>query len=190
MGGGRDARLEIGKFCSIAEGVKIFLGGNHRVDWITTYPFPALLHYWPEASGITGHPSTRGDVIIGNDVWIGTDAIILSGVKIGDGAVIGAGAVVTQDVNPYSIVIGNPAREIRRRFSDAMVDKLLEIRWWDWPPAKIRENLDFLCSTRASSTDTLNPGARLRQGTGTTPAAVGAAAERVLSLNRNNRNKR
>lgn len=143
---GESAKLRVGKFCSIADEVKIFLGGNHRADWITTYPFPALKEEWPEAQDIEGHPATRGDVIIGNDVWIGNGAIILSGVRIGNGAVIGAGAVIRQDVEPYSIVIGNPALEIKKRFKKEKIEKLLELEWWDWPVEKIRENIKTLCS--------------------------------------------
>jgi len=88
----------------------------------------------------------KGDVSIGNDVWIGRETLILSGVTIGDGAVIGARAVVTKDVEPYSIVAGNPARLIRKRFDDKTIHRLLEIRWWDWPPEKINENLHVICT--------------------------------------------
>jgi len=123
-------KLKIGKFCSIAWNVTIFLGGNHRSDWIASYPFPTSFDRFPSARGIEDFLQTRGDVTIGNDVWIGINAIILSGVTIGDGAVIGAGSVVTGDVEPYAIVSGNPARLIRKRFSDEEIEKLLEIRWW------------------------------------------------------------
>lgn len=143
---GENAKLYIGKFCSIADEVSIFLGGNHRHDWITTYPFPAFTDKWPEANNIKGHPATKGDVIIGNDVWIGYGATILSGVKIGDGAVIAARAVVTKNVDPYSIVGGNPARFIKKRFEDDLVEKLLDVEWWDWPIDKIRKYIDVLCS--------------------------------------------
>lgn len=137
------SKLKIGRFCSIAPNVTIFLGGEHRKDWITTYPFPAL---WEEAKSIKRCAYNKGDVIIGNDVWIGYGAMILSGVKIGDGAVIGAGAVVRDDVEPYSIVIGNPAREKRKRFNDETINKLLAIKWWDWDEEKIKKNLHFLCA--------------------------------------------
>ncbi len=142
------AKLKIGKFCSIAKGVRIFLGGNHRIDWITTYPFqfPEGSKNWPETSQIKGHPATKGDVIIGNDVWLAHGVLILSGVTIGDGAVIGAGAVVTKNVEPYTIVVGNPAKFLKKRFNDEVIDMLLEIRWWDWSEEKIRRNLDVLCS--------------------------------------------
>lgn len=133
-----EGNLKIGKFCSIAfDNVKIFLGGNHRVDWATTYPFNKIAEF-SEASNITGHPSSKGDVVIGNDVWIGMNATILSGVTIGDGAVVAAHAVVTKDVPPYAIVAGNPARVVKMRFSDDVIEKLLELKWWDWPIEKIR----------------------------------------------------
>jgi len=135
------AGLKIGRFCSIAENVSIFLGGEHRTDWVTTYPFSVLDDCF---SHITGHPSTKGDVEIGNDVWIGWSATLMSGIRVGDGAVIGAFAVVARDVKPYEIVAGNPARHIRPRFSEDIVEKLLAIRWWDWDIEKIRENVPHL----------------------------------------------
>lgn len=144
---GEGTTLKMGKFCCIADNVTIFLGGNHRTDWITTYPFPAI-ESWRDASEIKGHPATKGDVIIGNDVWIGSHATILSGIKIGDGAVIGAFSVVTNDVDPYSIVAGNPAKLVRKRFDEETVNKLLLVRWWDWPAEKVRKNLRYLCSSQ------------------------------------------
>lgn len=139
-----EGNLKIGKFCSIAfEGVKIFLGGNHRVDWATTYPFNKIVDY-PEATQITGHPSSKGDVIIGNDVWIGMNATILSGVTIGDGAIVAAHAVVTKDVPPYAIVAGNPARIVKFRFPEEIIKELLDLQWWNWPIEKIRANIPLL----------------------------------------------
>jgi len=143
----KNARLKIGKFCSISDEVIIFLGGNHRTDWVTTYPFMSFPDEWPEAKDIPGHPASKGDVIIGNDVWFGYGAMIMSGVTIGDGAVIGAGAVVTKDVEPYSIVAGNPAQLIRKRFDKETIRQLLEIKWWDWPIAKIKANIEVILST-------------------------------------------
>lgn len=136
-------RLRIGHFCSVGEGVTIFLGGEHRPDWITTYPFSLML---PDAASFEGHPATKGDVLIGNDVWLGFGATVLSGVRIGDGAVVGAGAVVAKDVPPYAIVVGNPARVIRTRFSPVQIEALLQIQWWDWTMEKIREQLPTLLS--------------------------------------------
>jgi acetyltransferase-like isoleucine patch superfamily enzyme len=131
---GENATLKIGKFCSIAEEVTILLGGEHRSDWVTTYPFNCL---FAEGAPITGHPKSKGDVIIGNDVWIARNTLILSGVTIHDGAVIGAGSVVTKDVAPYSITAGNPARHIRYRFDEPTIARLLEIQWWNWPLEQI-----------------------------------------------------
>ena len=140
---GEGTSLTIGKYCSISRNVIIFLGSEHRTDWISTYPFPVL---WEEAKGIPGHPSTKGDVIIGNDVWIGYGVTILSGVNIGDGAVIGAGSVVTKNIPPYAVVAGNPCHVIKYRFDEGTIKKLLEIRWWDWPDQRVRENLKYICS--------------------------------------------
>jgi len=140
--GGKKTSLTIGKYCSISTQVVIFLGGDHRVDWVSTYPFPLL---WDHASSITGHPSTKGDVIIGNDVWIGYHVTVVSGVTIGDGAVIGAGSVVTKDVPPYAIVAGNPAQMVRYRFNEEAIEKLLKIRWWNWPDEKVKANVHLIC---------------------------------------------
>ena len=101
---------------------------------------------WKSGKHILGHPKTKGDVKIGNDVWIGKEAIILSGVNIGDGAVIGARSLVSRDVQPYAIVGGNPAREIRKRFNDQTIQELLEIRWWEWEPNRIEKALPILLS--------------------------------------------
>jgi acetyltransferase-like isoleucine patch superfamily enzyme len=140
-----DGRLKIGKFCSIGWEVIIFLGGNHRVDWISTYPFHSSKG-WPEVEGLDKFIFGKGDVTIGNDVWIGSNVIIMSGITIGDGAVIGTGSVVTDGVKPYTIVAGNPARAVKQRFTDEQIAGLLEIKWWDWPVDKIRENIPVLCS--------------------------------------------
>lgn len=132
------AALRVGSFCSIAENVTFFLGGNHRVDWMTTYPFG---HIFAEELGgreIVGHPATKGDVVIGHDVWIGYGATIMSGVAIGDGAVVGVGAVVVKDVAPYEIVGGNPARHIKFRFDEEIRSLLEELRWWDLPVEEIK----------------------------------------------------
>ena len=143
---GEGAVLRIGKCCSIAPNVTIFLGGNHRTDWVSTYPFPALPDEWPEAAGIAGHPASRGDVVIGNDVWIGYGSTIFSGVHVGDGAVIAAQSVVRANVAPYTVVGGNPAEFLQTRFDPATVRRLLEVRWWDLPSELVGRLSPFLCS--------------------------------------------
>jgi acetyltransferase-like isoleucine patch superfamily enzyme len=143
MSWGEGTSLTIGKYCSIGTNVVIFLGSEHRIDWISTYPFPFL---WAEARSITGHPSTKGNVVIGNDVWIGFGCTILSGVTIGDGAAIGACSVVTRDVPSYAIATGNPAQVVRYRFDDETIQKLLQIKWWTWPDEKVAENIHLICS--------------------------------------------
>lgn len=141
---GEGTVCRIGKFCSIAGDVQIFLGGNHRNDWISTYPFNQLL---PNVYGnIKGHPMSKGDVVIGNDVWIGNNVMIMSGVTIGDGASIAAGAVVTKDVPPYAIAAGVPAVVKRYRFPPGVRTILLKMRWWDWPLEKIAEAVPLLQS--------------------------------------------
>jgi acetyltransferase-like isoleucine patch superfamily enzyme len=144
---GEPAELRIGAFCSIADRVDVFLGGNHRSDWVTTYPFPSFPDQWPAAKGIEGVPVTNGDVVIGNDVWIGSNATIMSGVTVADGAVIGTDSCVTRDVAPYAIVAGNPAKELRRRFDAETIAKLLELRWWDWSDERIGANAALMSST-------------------------------------------
>ena len=140
---GAPTTLKVGSFCSIANDVTILLGGNHRSDWITTYPFTGVRE---SAKQINDPPVSRGDVIIGNDVWIGLGAVILSGVRIGNGAVIGASAVVTRDVPPYSIVAGNPAEVARTRFSEKDIDILESLEWWSWDDAKIDAAMPLLLS--------------------------------------------
>lgn len=143
------SNLTIGKYCSISKNVTVFLGGNHRKDWVTTYPFNALSKTFPEATSIEGHPSTNGDVHIGNDVWIGRSVTILSGVEIGDGAIIGTNSLVTKNVGPYEIWGGNPARKIGDRFDDKTKKELLEIKWWEMDETIIRENVELLCADPA-----------------------------------------
>lgn len=133
--------LKVGAYCSFAAEVEILLGGNHRHDWVTTYPFPnrdaRYAHLPPSAA-------TRGDIVIGNDVWVGRGAMILSGVKIGDGAVIAARAVISRDVEPYAIVGGNPAKHIRFRFSPEQIAALQRIAWWDWPEPRVDRAVPML----------------------------------------------
>lgn len=137
-------KLIIGKFCMIASGVIFIMNGaNHLQNSISTYPFAIFGEDWKDAMDGKTYP-TKGDTIIGNDVWIGYDATIMPGVKIGDGAIIGSKSVVTKNVEPYSIVGGNPSQEIRKRFSPEKIEELLELKWWDWPVKRITENLSRL----------------------------------------------
>jgi acetyltransferase-like isoleucine patch superfamily enzyme len=141
--GGDTTKVRIGAFCSIATGVILTPGGNHRVDWVTTFPLRIKLGL--PGAYTDGHPAAKGDIVIGNDVWIGRGAKVMSGVTVGDGAVIAAWSVVTHDVDPYAIVGGVPARPIRARFPPPTVDALLRIAWWNWPDELIAERVDLLC---------------------------------------------
>ena len=139
---GENAKLKIGKFCSIGMDVRIYLGGNHHNEWLTTYPFNVLLKkHFP---GIDGEvAATKGDVIIGNDVWIADNVTIMSGVTIGDGATIAAGAVVTKNVQPYAVMAGNPAVMKKYRTS---ATAMLDARWWDLPVEGLAEVIPLLMS--------------------------------------------
>lgn len=145
-----DSKIIVGKFCSIGAAIVVFLGGNHRADWISTWPFPTF--GWPcHPDKVHMLPTTKGNITIGNDVWIGSHAVLMSGVTIGDGAVVGALAVVASDVPPYSIVVGNPARVIKKRFTDDEIGMLLEMKWWNWPVENIKIAADILCSNNVSA---------------------------------------
>jgi acetyltransferase-like isoleucine patch superfamily enzyme len=140
------AKLVIGNFCSIAANCNVYLGGNHRTDWVTTYPFGHIhTKNFNNFNGV-GHPSTKGDVIIGNDVWIGNNVTIMSGVNIGDGVVIANNSHVVKNVEPYSLIGGNPAKLIKKRFTEEQIDKLLEIKWWNWDDSKINKFTPLLCN--------------------------------------------
>ena len=136
-------KLKIGRFCSIACGAKfLFTSGNHSLKSLSTYTFPIFFEEWElDSADITSAWDNKGDIIVGNDVWIGFEAVIMQGVRIGDGAIIGSRAVVTKDVEPYTIVGGVPAKPIRKRFDDETIKALLDLRWWDFPAERIKENL-------------------------------------------------
>ncbi|ELR66519.1 Acetyltransferase [Photobacterium marinum] len=137
-------KLIIGKFCSIASGATFMLAGNqgHRHDWVSSFPFDVSRFGDKVKSGF----ERAGDTVIGNDVWIGSECVIMPGVKIGDGAVIGARTVVTKDVDPYSVVVGNPGQAIKKRFTEMQIEMLLEMKWWDWSIEILQENMDLMCS--------------------------------------------
>lgn len=143
---GEGASLNIGKFCSIAYKPIIFLGAGHRPDWISTYPFGHIHTDELGNPNVPGHPHTHGDVNIGNDVWIAANVTIMSGITIGDGAVIASNSHVIKDVKPYTIVGGNPAQFIKKRFDDEIIEKLLILKWWDLPTEVIRKINVKLCS--------------------------------------------
>ena len=136
-------KLMIGKFCSIACGAKfIFNSANHTLTSLSTYPFPIFFEEWElDRKDVANAWDNKGNIVIGNDVWIGYEAVIFAGVTIGDGAIIGTRAVVTKDVSPYTIVGGVPAKLIRKRFSENVINTLLEIKWWDWSREKISEKI-------------------------------------------------
>lgn len=142
-------RLIIGKFCAIASGVKFIMGSaNHRINSVTTYPFNVFGGAWQEVT--KPHLSElphKGDTIIGNDVWIGRESIIMPGVKIGDGAIIAAYSVVTKDVEPYSLVGGNPAKFIKYRFDRELIDLLLKFKWWNLESNQLVEVIPLLCNS-------------------------------------------
>ena len=141
-------RLIIGKFCSIACGARfLFTSANHTMQSLSTYPFPIFFEEWGlDRADITQAWDNKGDIVIGNDVWIGYEAIVLSGVHIGDGAIVGARAVVTKDVPPYTIVAGVPAKEIRKRYDPQTIERLCDLKWWNWTHEKIRQALPALMS--------------------------------------------
>jgi acetyltransferase-like isoleucine patch superfamily enzyme len=139
----QDSMLRVGKYSSIAYGSVILVGGEHRTNAVSTYPFKQLL---PGAEDACNTSYSRGEVVIGSDVWIGYGSVILSGIKVGHGAVIAAGSVVTREVPPYAIVGGNPARIIRYRFTPEQIEALLAIAWWDWPESKIVAEVTLLTS--------------------------------------------
>ena len=144
---GSPNKLIIGSFCSIADNITVYLGGNHRADRVTTFPFGHIFqNVFPSYNG-EGHPASNGDVVIDNDVWISSGTTIMSGIHVGSGSILANNSHIISEVEPYSIMGGNPARLIKYRFSKEIVDKLLEIAWWDWPEEKINEFAPLLCNS-------------------------------------------
>jgi virginiamycin A acetyltransferase len=142
-------RLIIGKFCQIATGVRFIMNGaNHAMGGISTYPFKVFGGGWALKDPM--HVVNKGDTVIGNDVWIGNGVTIMQGIEIGDGAVIGTNSLVTKNVEPYTIVGGNPAKEIRKKFDAETIDFLLKLKWWDWDVQKITNHLDLITSCNIS----------------------------------------
>jgi chloramphenicol O-acetyltransferase type B len=142
-------RLIIGKFCAIASGVKFIMGGNqgHNHSFFTSYPLEILREDFDGYKNCSSIAYKRkGNTVVSSDVWIGVEALILSGIKIADGAVIGARSVITKNIGPYEIWAGNPAKLIRKRFSDDIIELLLKIQWWNWDIEKIRANINVLAS--------------------------------------------
>lgn len=138
-------KLIIGKFCAIASGVRFIMNGaNHKLDIFTTYPFGVFRNGWEVALASTDNLHNKGDIIIGNDVWVGYNAKLMGGVQIGDGAIIAANSTVTGNVAPYTIVGGNPATLIRKRFDDDVIAILLEMKWWNWDVQKITKHITVL----------------------------------------------
>lgn len=141
-------KLKIGKFCMIASDVKFIMNGaNHLTKALTTFPFAIFGNGWENAMENKTYPQ-KGDINIGNDVWIGYNATIMAGVTIGDGAIIATNSTVIHDVEPYSIVGGNPAKEIKKRFSDKEITKLLDLKWWNWHIDKITKNIQNLTDNK------------------------------------------
>lgn len=137
-------KLIIGKFCQIAAGVEFIMNGaNHQMNAASTFPF-YILEGWEQSVPPIEKMPVKGDTVIGNDVWIGQNTTILPGVHIRDGVIIGANSVVGSDIEPYSIVAGNPARLIRKRFDDELVSLLLEVKWWDLPIEQINQLIPIL----------------------------------------------
>ena len=138
-------KLIFGKFCAIAKDTKFIMNGaNHKTSGFTTYPFSIFGNGWEKVMPKPGELPYKGDTVVGNDVWFGYDCLIMPGVKIGNGAIIASKSVVTQDVPVYTVVGGNPAKPIKKRFSDEIIAELERIQWWDWPVEKITENLEIL----------------------------------------------
>lgn len=140
-------KLIIGKFCQIASGVEFVMNGaNHQMNAVSTFPFYTL-EGWEQVPPKQNDLPIKGDTVIGNDVWIGQNSTILPGVHIGDGAIIGANSVVGSDVNPYTIIVGNPAKPIRKRFDNELIEIMEKLKWWDKSVEEINNLIPILTSS-------------------------------------------
>lgn len=148
-------KLIIGKFSMIASGVSFIMNGaNHLTSSVSTYPFAIFGKGWEKAMEGKEYPQ-KGNTVIGNDVWIGHNAVIMPGVTIGDGSIIASYSLVVKDVAPYSVVGGNPAKEIKKRFSEENIEKLLKLKWWDWDAEKITKSLKHLTGDQVELLDSI-----------------------------------
>jgi virginiamycin A acetyltransferase len=153
--------LRIGKYCALGAGVRFIMSGaNHRMDGPSTFPFPIMGGAWANHAGLlTGLPN-RGDTVIGNDVWIGYHVFVMPGIHVGHGAIIASGSVVASDVPDYGIVGGNPAKLIRKRYTDAEIERLLALAWWNWPVEHVTAHVDALMAGSVKELERSAPAAR------------------------------
>lgn len=148
-------KLVIGKFCAIAAETRFIMTGDHKLDAFSTYPFPVFKNGWEHVFNTLDLP-IKGDIIVGNDVWFGYNSLIKNGVTIGSGAIIAASAVVVKDAPPYSIVAGNPAKVVKKRFDEETIRRLLEIAWWDWDIKDITAHLPLICNLDIDQLETVS----------------------------------
>lgn len=151
-------RLDIGKYCALGTGTKFIMNGaNHRMDGPSTFPFPIFGEAWAEHMDLLSNLPSNGDTTVGHDVWFGYGATIMPGVKIGNGAIVATGAVVTQDVPPYAIIGGNPAKVIRYRFDETTIARLLELAWWHWPLETVTQNIKSIMAGTVAELAAVSP---------------------------------
>ena len=150
-------KLIIGKFCALATGIKFIMNGaNHKISGFSTYPFYIFGNGWEKVTPDDDEFPFKGDTVVGNDVWIGYESVIMPGVTIGDGAIVAAKSVVVDNVPPYCVVGGNPAKIIRQRFNNETIKALLEIAWWNWDIEKISANLTYITSAEIDALLAIN----------------------------------
>jgi len=138
-------KLDIGKFCALGTGTTFIMNGaNHRLDGPSTFPFPIFGENWSDHMDLISNLPNKGNTVVGHDVWFGYQSLVMPGVTIGHGAVIASRAVVTEDVPAFSIVGGNPAKVIKKRFNEETIERLLAVAWWDWPVEKITAHISTI----------------------------------------------